>query len=193
MTNRIRDLRTQRDLSQEGLADLVGTTKAQISKLEKGQRRLTDDWMRRLAPALGVAPADLMLERGDRPTVPLVGYVGAGAEVQMFDGDQGGDRLDDVEAPPDADAHTVAVVVRGPSMDPVFRDRDLIYYRNVRGQPGDLIGRECVVGLADGHVYVKILQRGNTAGLFNLFSYNAPLISDVVVEWAVKVAWVKRD
>jgi phage repressor protein C with HTH and peptisase S24 domain len=121
---------------------------------ESGLRGLRRDAAARYAAAFNVSEAWLLTgeggPEGQRPTVPLVGYVGAGAEVQMFDGDQGGDRLDDVEAPPDADAHTVAVVVRGPSMDPVFRDRDLIYYRNVRGQPGDLIGRECVVGLADG-------------------------------------------
>lgn len=77
-------------------------------------------------------------------------------------------------------------------MAPVFQERDLIYYQNVPGPPENLIGRECVVGLADGRVFVKILQRGNSPGFFNLFSYNAPLIADVVVDWAVRVMWVRR-
>lgn len=44
----------------QALADVVGTSKSQIDKLEKGQRRLTEDWMRRLARALQCSPADLL-------------------------------------------------------------------------------------------------------------------------------------
>lgn len=58
--NRIRELREQRGLSAEKLAALVGTTQAQISRLENGQRRLTVDWMNRIASALGIKPQDLI-------------------------------------------------------------------------------------------------------------------------------------
>ncbi|HSV28777.1 MAG TPA: helix-turn-helix transcriptional regulator [Candidatus Omnitrophota bacterium] len=62
MQNRIREIRQDRGLSQEQLADKVGTTKAQISKLEKSQRRLTDQWMRRLAVALECHPGELFAD-----------------------------------------------------------------------------------------------------------------------------------
>jgi hypothetical protein len=42
------------------LADRVGTSKGQIDKLEKGQRRLTIDWLNRLAQALECHPVDLL-------------------------------------------------------------------------------------------------------------------------------------
>jgi transcriptional regulator with XRE-family HTH domain len=64
--NRIRELRVGRNWSQDQLADEVGCAKAQISDLERGNRGLTVDWMRRLADALGVTPADL-LSREDNP------------------------------------------------------------------------------------------------------------------------------
>lgn len=60
--NRIREIRIDRGLSQQALADAVGTSKTQISKLEKSQRRLTDEWMRRLARALECHPAELMMD-----------------------------------------------------------------------------------------------------------------------------------
>ncbi|MBY0430980.1 MAG: helix-turn-helix domain-containing protein [Rhodospirillales bacterium] len=60
MQNRIRELREQRGLSLEQLAARAGTTNQQVSRLEKGQRRLTDDWLRRLAEALQVHPVDLL-------------------------------------------------------------------------------------------------------------------------------------
>lgn len=127
------------------------------------------------------------------PMVKVVGMVGAGAEVHRFEGDYSDDRIDEADAPPGADEHTVAVIVVGSSMEPAFHDRDVIYYRNVRTEPDQLIGRECVIRLADGRTFVKILMRGNGPGFFTLFSYNAPLISDVVVEWALPVRWVKRE
>jgi len=58
--NRIREWRLARGLSQDALADIVGCSKMQISGLERGKPKLNMKWMRQLAPALGVAPADLL-------------------------------------------------------------------------------------------------------------------------------------
>src|SRR6187401_569620 len=54
MPNRIRELRVARKLTMATLADRVGTSEQQISRIERGHRRLTDDWMRRIATALDV-------------------------------------------------------------------------------------------------------------------------------------------
>lgn len=55
----------------EALAQLVGTTASQINKLEKRQRRLTDDWLVKLSQALKCSPGDLL---GDAPVrAPLFG------------------------------------------------------------------------------------------------------------------------
>lgn len=60
MGNRIRELREEAGFTLEQLAEVAGTSLQQISRLEKAERRLTDDWMRRIAPALGVLPAALL-------------------------------------------------------------------------------------------------------------------------------------
>ena len=60
MTNRIKEFRRARGWSMQKLADSIGTTKSQIDKLEKGGRRLTVDWMVRLAKGLGCDPRELM-------------------------------------------------------------------------------------------------------------------------------------
>jgi phage repressor protein C with HTH and peptisase S24 domain len=44
------------------LAERVGTGRSQIVKLERGERRLTDGWMRRLARELGFRPGDLLID-----------------------------------------------------------------------------------------------------------------------------------
>lgn len=58
--NRIREWRLARGLSQDALADIVGCSKMQISGLERGKPKLDLEWMRRLADALAITPADLL-------------------------------------------------------------------------------------------------------------------------------------
>ena len=64
--NRIRELRHARRLSLVETARLAGTTVQQLSRLELGERRLTVDWMQRIAVALGVRPADLLPQAGEQ-------------------------------------------------------------------------------------------------------------------------------
>jgi len=56
----------QRGWSQDQLASRVGCSKPQISDLERGNRGLDVDWMRRVADALGVLPAHLLSDH-DNP------------------------------------------------------------------------------------------------------------------------------
>jgi phage repressor protein C with HTH and peptisase S24 domain len=58
--NRIREFRERAGLSMQALADRAGTSAPQINKLEKGERKLTVDWMIRLGQALGIDAKDLM-------------------------------------------------------------------------------------------------------------------------------------
>lgn len=60
LANRLRELRLGRGLSQSAVARLVHTTPAQIGRLEKGERQLTQKWLERLGRALQCQPADLL-------------------------------------------------------------------------------------------------------------------------------------
>lgn len=60
LKNRLQSLRMDRGLSQEALAELVGTNKGQISKLERSERRLSNTWLERLAAALQCHPLELI-------------------------------------------------------------------------------------------------------------------------------------
>ena len=64
--NKLNELRRAKKLSQADLGALAGCSAMQISRLEKGVNELTISWMRRLAPFLDCAPADLLLEQ-DNP------------------------------------------------------------------------------------------------------------------------------
>lgn len=58
--NKIAEVRKQRQLTQQQLADKVGVHWMTISKLERGRMQLTQDWIEKIALALGVPLARLV-------------------------------------------------------------------------------------------------------------------------------------
>jgi transcriptional regulator with XRE-family HTH domain len=114
MKHYIREWRRYRGLSQPQLAGAVGTDKTQISKLENRERRLTTDWLQRLATALRCEPADLLRppptnekSTSGRPptaTIPEIDVragMGGGGEAPVryvLDGNGGFATADDVRA-----------------------------------------------------------------------------------------------
>jgi transcriptional regulator with XRE-family HTH domain len=58
--NYLRQWRDKAKLSQEELAERVGTTKSVISLLENEKRPLSAKWLRKLAEALGTTPGRIL-------------------------------------------------------------------------------------------------------------------------------------
>lgn len=59
---RVRELRTERNWSQEDFAHRANLDRTYVSGIERGQRNPTLDIIHRLAQALGVPAADLFAE-----------------------------------------------------------------------------------------------------------------------------------
>jgi len=120
------------------------------------------------------------------------GYVGAGAEIHQIE-ESSNFVIDGVEAPPGIDPDAVtAVVVKGDSMFPAYRDGDVIYYTKECDYDASCLRKECVVKVKGGAAFVKVLKPGSKAGRFTLQSYNFPDIEDVQIDWACRVLWVKK-
>ena len=60
MGTRLKEWRTRRALSQQELADMAGTTKANISRIEHGLQIPRPATVRRLAAALGITTDELI-------------------------------------------------------------------------------------------------------------------------------------
>lgn len=182
MGNRLKELRNSLGWTLERAATEMSVSRSQYIKLERGERRLTADYIERAAKAFGATAGEILSEATE---VPLVGYVGAGAEAHFYahgDGD-----YEMVPAPEGATSDTVAAEIRGDSLGPLF-DRWLVYYDEVRSPvTPDLIGRLCVVGLPDDRVLVKKITRAKTPGLFHLLSNTEEPIFDAEIMWAARV------
>ncbi|MFG1429303.1 XRE family transcriptional regulator [Roseixanthobacter glucoisosaccharinicivorans] len=163
---------------------------------ENGLRGIKNDDLMHYAKAFRVPLAWLAYGEGspDSHTVPVVGYVGAGAEVHGIDDHEKGGGLDEIEAPPGASPHAVAVRVRGESMLPAYREGDHIIYDELAtgADIARYINKECVVRLTDGRTFIKTLARGSEDDCWTLWSYNAPPMTDMLLEWAAKVRWVEK-
>lgn len=185
----LREARQARGWTQQQLADAAGTSKGYISQLESGARPTPPGTkLQDLATALDVPVSQLMRDDSESAsrTVPLVGYVGAGALAHYYA--TGSGDLDWVEAPKSAKDSTVAVEVRGDSLGPAFQSW-LVFYDDVRSPiTPDLNGALCVVGLPDDRILVKIIKPAGTPGIYHLISNaNEPPIFDQEVHWAARV------
>lgn len=182
----VREAREAKGWSQADLARRAGTSQQNIDRIERSEV-VHSRALPAILATLGLS--ETSLDKGK--TVPLLGYVGAGAEMFVFDVHGGDESLEEVDRPQGSNGETVAVQVRGDSMRPAYRNGDLIYYdQQENGGLEHLVGDECVVRLADGRTFVKELRM--TGGQYWLHSHNAEPMVGVTIVWAAKVKWVKR-
>jgi transcriptional regulator with XRE-family HTH domain len=114
--------------------------------------------------------------------VPLMGYLGAGAEVEPDFEQVPPEGLDQIEIPFPLPRDMIAFMVRGDSMIPVFREGAVIVvYRDQKKPLESFFGEEAAVRTTDGRRFIKTIMRGQTG--VNLFSWNANPIENVDLEW----------
>lgn len=147
MKNRIRELRDAKGLTADQLAKAAGTTKSQLGKLERGERRLSDHWAGRLAPHLGVQPYELLMPAGVTIKVhyvPVIGQVSCGAWLEAIE-----DTSEYVPTTYDSE-NAFALRPVGDSMDKIIREGGFIVVDPDR------------LDLIDGKFYVVMNEAGET-------------------------------
>ena len=60
MENNIKKIRLSKNLKLREVAEKAGTSTQQIQRLEKGDRKLTTEWLERLSGALDCQPSDIV-------------------------------------------------------------------------------------------------------------------------------------
>lgn len=186
-----------KNINQTELGSLMNVKQSTISRWEAGIDEPEHDHIRALADLFRCTTDYLLgsdtLHVNPRIT-PVVGYVGAGGVNIPFDDYAHGDGMEEVETPPGLNETTVAVKVTGDSMYPAYEDGDIIFYiRNgIDVDENECIGRQCIIKVSEGPIYIKRLSRGSSPGLFHLESHNAPPMHDKTIEWAARVLYVKK-
>jgi hypothetical protein len=144
--------------------------------------------------AFKVSDAWLLTGRGDMTpsirTVRIVGFVGAGGQVQAIANDDG---IDEIDAPPGTPEDASAVIVRGDSAYPVFEDGEVLIFSEQRTDIENFLNRSkpMIVALRDGRRLLKTVSRGRARGHYTLLSQNAAPIDDVEIEWVSRIDWAR--
>ena len=181
--NNLKRAMTKRGAKPTTLSLAVGTNRTLVKDLLEKSRDIQIGTLTKLAGALDVPLADLL----SAPRVPIVGYIGAGGSI-VFE-DIGNEET--VLRPPGISGTLIALVVRGDSMLPKYKDGDIIYIQRTHdGVLPEYVGEDCAVRLKTGETFIKQLIAGSEKGRFTLLSLNAPPLENVEVEWATLVRFV---
>ncbi|HRK95349.1 MAG TPA: helix-turn-helix transcriptional regulator [Rhodospirillales bacterium] len=197
-------LADQRGMSPSGLAKRAGLDPTTFNK----SKRITRDgklrWpstesISKILQASGATMGEfisLLNENSNQTSfqkLPLIGMAQAGAEGYFDDaGYPAGSGWDEVVFPDARDEHAYALEIAGDSMEPVFRDGDVIIVSPLaRPRRGDRV----VVKTRAGEVMAKLLRR-QTAQRIELVSFN-PAHEDRVIavedlDWIARITWVSQ-
>jgi repressor LexA len=158
--------------SKGGLARAMGVRPGAVSEILSGIR---------LIKASEIAPITEYLGLN---SVPIMGRVGAGAVIEPENEQIPPEGLGEVELPFPISEETIAFEVAGDSMLPKYENGDVIVvYREQRHPLASFYGEEAAVRLKTGERYLKTIERGKSANMVNLTSFNAKPINGVKLEW----------
>ena len=168
-TNRIADVRKRKKMTQQQLADAVGSHWTTISKIERGVMQLTGGWLDIIASALGVKQADLLLEKDVDEIIAVAGRVTDQGRSHDF---PDGDKYLPLPLPSLESFVSYWLVVDGDSMYPAFMDKDLIRFVIVyESEAEHYIGKIVDAGfISEGAMtsVVGFLELGSNSDIFTI-------------------------
>jgi phage repressor protein C with HTH and peptisase S24 domain len=186
----IQALMEARNWNQDQLATALRTSQNNVSRWLKNTdpRGEMRDAIMQLAYESGIVSPPALSQAAH---VAIMGWVGAGAEVNPDFEQVPPEGIEQVELPYPAPEGYIGFQVRGDSMMPKYDDGDIVLVS--REQPWSLermIGQEAVVRTDAGARYLKRIAHGPSPQTYNLESVNARTIVAARIVWASPVRMV---
>lgn len=197
-------LATEHGMSPSGLARRAGLDPTTFNKSKRVTREGKQRWpstesISKVLEATGASISEFLAHvaegTGNQPhlNVPVIGLAQAG--IQGFFDDAGfpvGGAWDEIPFPDIGDAHAYALEISGDSMEPVYREGDIII---VAPQAGIRRGDRVVLKTREGEVMAKLLRR-QTAHKYELDSFNPEhegrSIDRDDVDWIARIVWASQ-
>ncbi|MBC6714736.1 helix-turn-helix transcriptional regulator [Aurantimonas sp. DM33-3] len=168
-------------MSQVDLAEALGVHVTTMNRIERKSSVPSGARLEQIAKILRVRP-DELVGGSDKHEVPVMGYIGAGAEIEPEFEQVPPEGLHQVEIPFPVPDGIVAFEVRGDSMLPRFNEGDVILVFTEQRRPiYTFFGEEAAVRTMDGRRYLKQIMRDGDD--IALLSWNARPITGVALEW----------
>ena len=196
--DRIRILRSGRALTQQAVAEALGVSRSAVAMWEKDEREPDLETLAQLAKLLGV-PLTALVERREAPLpqnlrpvrarrIPLLGTIAAGEPIFA---EEEHETYVDVDGSARAD---FALEVQGESMEPVYKDGDVVY---IRSQDDVLDGQVAAVVVDDSATLKRVYHLPVGVQLMPLNPAFAPMLftpenSDSVRILGLAVGYFRR-
>lgn len=175
--DRIRILRSGRALTQQAVAEALGVSRSAVAMWEKDEREPDLETLAQLAKLLGV-PLTALVERREAPLpqnlrpvrarrIPLLGTIAAGEPIFA---EEEHETYVDVDGSARAD---FALEVQGESMEPVYKDGDVVY---IRRQDDVLDGQVAAVVVDDSATLKRVYHLPVGVQLMPLNPAFAPML-----------------
>lgn len=206
---KVKGMLTAKGLRLLDMAATLNVSRQHLDDLLKGDNKLTVFWLEKMAEYLNCSPGELLisatsdLNKGltlaksgvypiSNKTVQVVGYVGPGQFVCLYDERQEGLIMKTVACPPGLDPdYIIAIEVQGDSMLPKYDPGEIIYYNKPFGIDLTCLNKVCVIGLKDGQTIIKRLRASIKKNHYNLESYNSSAVDGVEISWCAPILFTK--
>jgi phage repressor protein C with HTH and peptisase S24 domain len=202
--NAIDGLARDHGLSPSGLAKRAGLDPTTFNKSKRKTRDGKERWpstesISKILLATGASLGEFVAHLGDgagRATfqnIPVIGFAQAGTQGFFDDaGYPAGGSWDEIPFLNVGDPHAYALEISGESMEPVYRDGDMIIVSpGAETRRGDRV----VLKTRDGEVMAKVLRR-KTSYKYELSSLNAEhpdrWLAAEDVEWIARIIWASQ-
>ena len=179
LPNRIKELRKQKGMTVETLAERAGYSTGHVNNIENHKKGFTPRSLKKIAAALGVRPSELLDTSNAWQEVPVLGYIG---EKGIFRPSA----VEDTHEPPLvkvplALGEVIALQVQGNALYPRYDEGATIICARAPTPPEEGVGHECYVVLANGISQIRHLDQGSGEDLYNLTFHNQPPVLNVAL------------
>lgn len=188
------------DLTPSGLARRAGLDPTTFNKSKRITRDNRARWpstesIEKILDATGATWGEFVsfMNEGTFKNIPLIGLAQAGTAGYFDDaGYPAGSGWEDIPFPDIGDPHAYALEISGDSMEPVYRDGDVVI---VSPQAPLRRGDRVIVKTHEGEIMAKILKR-KTSSKYELRSLNPEhpdrWLTAEEVDWVARILWATQ-
>lgn len=190
--NRVRELRKQRGLTLDQLAELTGISTGHLSRIERHEKGWSMESLPKIAKALGIDAHHLIDASEAWQEVPVIGTVGQATLGRILSPENGAESARMRVKVPAVLGDVIAISVVGSSLYPRYNTGDVIIASEPSVDPASAGGKECILVTSDQRVAVKFLQTAPGSATVVATSHNEPPQADMNISRCYPVVYVVR-